>query len=260
MRTAIPSDPSEEARLLVKVTALANRFARRLLPPDDAEDMAQQVVLDCLMRLRTGRWYVHTTLRALVRDMVRRKFMWGLRGASGRKARDAQHLDERTACPPMWMDPAVTLEMKEAEALRAQALAELPERCRAAFLLVRNEGVTHREVAARLGISLRLVASHVVNAERHLASRVLDAGAPTKAPPSMGRRPRRRRLATRGEVRPREVVRARRDGSTPNGTCPSVNAARTRQVLAETSLTYGRTTAIVDETTPTFEQASSISG
>jgi DNA-directed RNA polymerase specialized sigma24 family protein len=62
MRTAIPSDSSAEARLLVRVTMLAKRFAQRLLGPDDAEDLAQRVVarrdesLTLLVMIRADSW------------------------------------------------------------------------------------------------------------------------------------------------------------------------------------------------------------
>jgi RNA polymerase sigma factor (sigma-70 family) len=54
--------------------------------------------------------------------------------------------------------------------LRQQALAmldvinHLPERCREAFMLNRFDGLSHQEVADRMGISRNMVAQHVVRA------------------------------------------------------------------------------------------------
>ena len=41
MRTVIPSNPADEPRVLLEVTALANRCAGRLTDPDDADDLAR---------------------------------------------------------------------------------------------------------------------------------------------------------------------------------------------------------------------------
>src|SRR5258705_1483177 len=152
MNSDIPRDSSAEARLLSKISALALRSARRVLRRKDedldaAHDLAQQVVLDCLVRLRTGRWRVHTSLDALVAAMVWRKHAWGMRGEQHRAERGAQYLDEREAQTPMWMDPEAIVEERENETLYRRALSELPARCREAFLLVRDEGVSCRDAA-----------------------------------------------------------------------------------------------------------------
>lgn len=53
-----------------------------------------------------------------------------------------------------------------------RALAELPERTRAIFLLQRYEGFTYREIGARLGISTSLVEKHMMDAIKHLTVRM----------------------------------------------------------------------------------------
>lgn len=260
MRTPVPSTPSDEVRLLIRVTALANRFASRLLDPDDAEDLAQQVVLECLARLRRGRWRVHTSLRGVVRSIVRRRWMRSLYAGSVRGAIDAQHLQDREDCTPVWMDPEAMLEMSEAETLRATALAELPEGCRTAYLLVREEGATYRDVAAELGISIGLVAHYMRNAERHLISRVLGRRMPLQSSLRVRHRaPARRRLETSEEPR-RRVSSARHAGANGTTAGSTVKSARPRQIYAEKSANNARTTANVAEPTPTYEKASSTFG
>jgi RNA polymerase sigma factor (sigma-70 family) len=55
------------------------------------------------------------------------------------------------------------------ELRRLQAsLAELPPLCRDAFLLNRVEDLTHAEIAARLGVSVRTIDRHMVKAWEHL--------------------------------------------------------------------------------------------
>ena len=194
-----PATSDEEARLLALVSSLAIRSARRLVKRgledrDVADDLAQQVVLDCFVRLRTGRWRVRSTLEGLVASMVWRKHALGKRGEQRRQERDALHLADREAQTPVWMNPAERLDERENDAIFQRALFELPVRRRNAYLLVNDEGATYREASARLGISCGLVFSDVATAERHLAERLL--GTQTwNGQPSNRRRSRWRRHA-----------------------------------------------------------------
>lgn len=58
------------------------------------------------------------------------------------------------------------------------ALAELDPVCREAFLLCRVEGLSHREIAARLGIEVGTVTRHVERTLIHLARRTGGRGTP----------------------------------------------------------------------------------
>ncbi|BBK34885.1 RNA polymerase sigma-70 factor (ECF subfamily) [Stella humosa] len=65
---------------------------------------------------------------------------------------------------------------REEMAILRQAIQELPERCRDAFLLYRGEGLTMRETALRLGISEKTVEKHVAKAMLHCRRRLAEAG------------------------------------------------------------------------------------
>lgn len=52
------------------------------------------------------------------------------------------------------------------------AVLELPERTRQVFVLARIEGLTYREVAARLGISDSSVQKHLAKATKHVMQRL----------------------------------------------------------------------------------------
>ena len=52
------------------------------------------------------------------------------------------------------------------------ALNELPERSRNAFILARMEGLSHSEIARRLGVSVSAIEKHVIKAAAHLAAKV----------------------------------------------------------------------------------------
>ena len=256
MCTALPSSPSDEASLLLRVTELANRFASRLVEPQDVDDLVQQIVLDCLVRLRTDRWRVRTSLRGVVRSMVRRRWIRNMINAKCRGAADARHLANQNDYEPEWMDSDMMLELSEAETVRAQALAELPERCCTAYLLVREEKATYRDVAAGLGISIGLVANYVKNAERHLTARVLGRRTLSLSSLRSNHRSPDGRRSVAGEAPRRRVVRAGDGGETATTVRATVTSARTRQIFAEMTPNGERTTANVDETTATVEQAS----
>lgn len=55
------------------------------------------------------------------------------------------------------------------------AVEELPEKCRAAFLLYRGRGLSMREVAERLDISPKTVEKHVARAMLHCRARLAAA-------------------------------------------------------------------------------------
>jgi RNA polymerase sigma-70 factor (ECF subfamily) len=61
-------------------------------------------------------------------------------------------------------------------AILCDAIRELPEKCRLVFLLYRGQGLTMREVAARLDISEKTVENHIARAMLHCRRRLREAG------------------------------------------------------------------------------------
>ena len=93
----------------------------------------------------------------------------------------ARRADERRLVPdgltaeqPSAVLPA-DIVMEQADRLRllAQAIDELPPRCRETFLLHKIEGLSHVEVARRLGISRSMVEKHVMKALAHCRDRLI---------------------------------------------------------------------------------------
>ena len=76
--------------------------------------------------------------------------------------------DERffSPSPHASMDHGQRLEMVQ------RALAELPAACRESFLLRKLEGLSHPEIAERLGVSRSVVEKHIVNAMKHCRNRI----------------------------------------------------------------------------------------
>lgn len=65
---------------------------------------------------------------------------------------------------------------REELAILSAAIRELPEKCRLVFLLYRGEGLTMREVAARLDISEKTVENHLARAMVHCRRKLREAG------------------------------------------------------------------------------------
>lgn len=74
---------------------------------------------------------------------------------------DLEHIDARTY-------HVNELEITELKAFIALLISELPERCREVFLLSRHEHLSHKEIAARLGIGEKAVNAHITRALQKL--------------------------------------------------------------------------------------------
>ena len=100
---------------------------------------------------------------------------------------------------PRSLEPEVAAASQQGIRALAQAIDNLPPRCREAFMLNRIEGLSYVEVAARMGISVKMVEQHLKLAldacDRCLAQTEgnSDAKADGKAP--VAARPRRKAMA-----------------------------------------------------------------
>lgn len=135
--------------------------------------VAEDVVHDAYVRVleRTSdipidqpRAFLYRTALNLVVDSHRRNVL--------RQVEPLEVLDSEdrysSGSPHASHDQARRLEMLE------RALAELPATCRDSFLLRKIEGLSHLQIAARLGISRSLVEKHIVNAMKHCRLRMRE--------------------------------------------------------------------------------------
>lgn len=171
------TDVEEEQRayagaLFEAYGGLLQRFLRRRMR--DTEEVAD-LVQDVFVRLvRSGdlgrithpKAFLFQTATNLLRDEQR-----------GRNLRRSGLQDDalRALHAPDAPTPERVLEARQRLQLFERALAELPPRCREVFMLARFDGLTHPQIAARLGISISGVEKHMIKAIAHFGEAMTRA-------------------------------------------------------------------------------------
>jgi len=132
-----------------------------------AEDVVHDTYLRVLERasdtpIEQPRAFLYRTALNLVIDDHRRNVI--------RQTEPLEAVDQEEQLfipsPQATMDHGQRLEMMQ------RALAELPALCRECFMLRKIEGLSHPQIAERLGISRSVVEKHIVNAMKHCRVRV----------------------------------------------------------------------------------------
>jgi RNA polymerase sigma-70 factor (ECF subfamily) len=122
-----------------------------LVPRDQAFEVAHEVAVEMLRhspdRVTATLLYIRVTSR--VRNL------W--RATQRRAALDRAYLEMRSSAMPAWAEPGADLEARELRQRIEDVLAQMPNAMREAFLLVREEELSYKETAARLGISVGTV-------------------------------------------------------------------------------------------------------
>ena len=146
---------------------LVSFLSARLGNRQAAEDVAHDAYLRVLERTGNGqiehpRAFLYRTALNLLVDRHRRHVV--------RQAEPLEILDSDDC----WHVPALTqdLQLSQRLALMQRALDELTGPCRESFLLRKIEGLSHLQIAERLGISRSLVEKHIVNAMKHCRVRM----------------------------------------------------------------------------------------
>ncbi len=146
---------------------LVSFLSARLGNAQAAEDVVHDAYVRVLERssdepIEQPRAFLYRTALNLVIDGHRRN---ALRQVEPLEVLDTE---ERffSPSPQVSMDHGQRLEMIQ------RALAELPANCRESFLLRKLEGLSHAEIAERLGVSRSVVEKHIVNAMKHCRIRI----------------------------------------------------------------------------------------
>ena len=136
-------------------------FLRARKGAPDAEDLVQESFLRLIQASATGapenpRAWLYRTGANLAADTY-----------DYRQVRERLHVDGPDLAeeiPDHSADPARHVEANQQLCHVWEALLCLPDPCRQAFLLNRLEGMSHRAIAARLGIAEKTVERHLIRA------------------------------------------------------------------------------------------------
>lgn len=147
-------------------TSLLRFLTRRLSDPDDAEDIAQDAYHNLLRmetpeNLENARAYLFQTAANLALNRIRKR---------GRQRQYAQTLQAQedtdrgliTTTPEQVVGAQIELQRV------LDAVEELPEKCRKAFLMSRSEHKSYTQISKELGVSVSTVEKYLIKSLDHL--------------------------------------------------------------------------------------------
>ncbi len=175
------ASPLDARRIYEEVLVRAMAHAERLLPREQAFEIAHDVALEMIGRpakLVSGALiYVAVTsrLRNMRRSTVRRA---ALEGA---------YLEARERVHPAWSQPGSELEASELRARIDGVMAGMPTGMRDAFVLVREQELSYKEAALRLGVSVGTIHTQLSRANALLRECVERYHAAAPEPPRQTR-------------------------------------------------------------------------
>jgi RNA polymerase sigma-70 factor (ECF subfamily) len=146
-----PTSTHDPRRTYEEILVRAMRYAERLVPRDQAFEIAHDVAIEML---RHSPDRVNGTL-LYIRVTSRVRNLW--RATQRRAALDRAYLEMRSSAMPAWAQPGADLEARELRERIEDVLTHMPSAMRETFLLVREEELSYKETAARLGISVGTV-------------------------------------------------------------------------------------------------------
>ena len=148
---------------------------RRLRDHDAASDLVQDTFVRYIAHARQAtivpeapRFFLWRIASNLILDLARRE----RRRGQTVPLDDAAALDLADARPSAEQQVAARQEFL----ILRKALSDLPKNQRAALLWNRVEGLTHAQIAARLGVSASMVNKYISRALAHCAVRLAAAG------------------------------------------------------------------------------------
>jgi len=134
----------------------------------EAEDLLQDVFLNAHRKL--GGFRGESSLGTWLYRMAVNHCLDFLRGRHARMAKATASLDDEDAAEPVAAAPVVPQAVSRIDLERA--IAQLPDGCRAVFVLHDVEGFEHNEIATLLGISEGTSKSQVHKARLKLRARL----------------------------------------------------------------------------------------
>ncbi|HBK45445.1 MAG TPA: RNA polymerase subunit sigma [Xanthomonadaceae bacterium] len=143
---------------------LLNFLTRKVRDRETAADLAQESYARVYAAEQSGvvihnpRALLYRTARNLVVDNFRR----GVVRDQGRKPEpDEPSIDPDDQAGPEAFEPEVAQAARQRFEAVVSIVEALPPRCREAFLYVKFDGLTHADVAQRMGIAVKTVEMHI---------------------------------------------------------------------------------------------------
>lgn len=202
-----PARPSRRVEteldaLLLHIEAIAFARACDSVPKQAAVDIARDVMVHCLVKIRNGNWDIAADeVPRFVRHLAHSRSVDFLRRRERGGVRETDHAQELEKATHTWMAPDDTTEERLLAEVHGRALSDLPDGCRRVYLMVRDSHDTYAVVGKRLGISASAVSRHVVKAQHLLRKGLLACG--IAAPP-----PRRGPASRQAQSRPGSCCRS----------------------------------------------------
>jgi DNA-directed RNA polymerase specialized sigma24 family protein len=149
---------SETRRAYEAVIDRAMIYAERWLPRDQAFEVSHDVAIEMLGRAE------ESVLPALIYIAVTNRMRKLWRSADRRAALEGSYIDMRAGVVPAWAEPGADLEARELRDHLVATIAGMPAGMRDAFLLVRDQGLSYKEAAARLQVGVGTVHTQISRA------------------------------------------------------------------------------------------------
>jgi RNA polymerase sigma-70 factor (ECF subfamily) len=185
-----PTPPTArlEEELFTEVSEIARRIGAHVAKGENLDDLVHDVVLRCLIEHRKGRLTLdRERLPGLVKMLVLVHTAHGLRRTRRRAERDALHEQEMRDSDHVWMSPDLAIDELELEDVYERTLDSLTPACRRAYTLVRDDGLTYSQAAARLGLTRSAISFHLVTAQNRFREALRAYGVSVPAPNGGGR-------------------------------------------------------------------------
>jgi RNA polymerase sigma factor (sigma-70 family) len=163
--------------LITEISRLAREFARQFARRGQWEDLAQDVVLECLEQIRAGDWPADVvSLPAYINRIVSCRA--ANRARDDRTAADGNkmYVADVVASERAWMLPSVQQEERDVLAAVHEVRAHMSIRCYVVYVGIRELMMTIKEAAEKFDMSERAVASHLRRAERAIRAELLACG------------------------------------------------------------------------------------